>query len=123
MLSVYTRLPSPWHSAVGAINCHVIENSLSLSQRGRRRTRTRRIGGGGGAARRREEEEHFQPGSLLAAQDFLPCVTVSVIAMSHFKDFTRVDGWSTTRERTIVKIPINGGQRNMTPPEPLQVRT
>lgn len=39
---------------------------------------------------------------------------VSVIAMSHFKDFMWVDGWSTTRERTVVKIPINEGQRNMT---------
>lgn len=52
--------------------------------------------------------------SLLADWDFLPCVTVSVIAMSHFKDFMWVDGWSTTRERTVVKIPINEGQRNMT---------
>lgn len=52
--------------------------------------------------------------SLLAEWDFLPCVTVSVIAMSHFKDFMWVDGWSTTRERTVVKIPINEGQRNMT---------
>lgn len=34
--------------------------------------------------------------------------------MSHFKDFMWVDGWSTTRERTVVKIPINEGQRNMT---------
>lgn len=34
--------------------------------------------------------------------------------MSHFKDFMWVDGWSTTRERTVVKIPINQGQRNMT---------
>lgn len=52
--------------------------------------------------------------SLLADWDFLPCVTVSVIAMSHFKDFMWVDGWPTTRERTVVKIPINEGQRNMT---------
>lgn len=52
--------------------------------------------------------------SLLADWDFLPCVTVSVIAMSHFKDFMWVDWWSTTRERTVVKIPINEGQRNMT---------
>lgn len=52
--------------------------------------------------------------SLLADWDFLPCVTVNVIAMSHFKDFVWVDGWSTTRERTVVKIPINEGQRNMT---------
>lgn len=52
--------------------------------------------------------------SLLADWDFLPCVTVSVIAMSHFKDFMWVDGWATTRERTVVKIPINEGQRNMT---------
>lgn len=52
--------------------------------------------------------------SLLADWDFLPCVTVSVIAMSHFKDFMWVDGWSTTRERTVVKIPINEGQGNMT---------
>lgn len=34
--------------------------------------------------------------------------------MSHFKGFMWVDGWSTTRERTVVKIPINQGQRNMT---------
>lgn len=53
-------------------------------------------------------------GSLLAGWDFLPCVTVSVIAMSHFKDFMWADGWSATRERTVVKIPINEGQRNMT---------
>lgn len=53
-------------------------------------------------------------GSLLAGWDFLPCVTVSVIAMSHFKDFMWVDGWSATRERPVVKIPINEGQRNMT---------
>lgn len=52
--------------------------------------------------------------SLLADWDFLLCVTVSVIAMSHFKDFVWVDWWSTTRERTVVKIPINEGQRNMT---------
>lgn len=60
--------------------------------------------------------------SLLADWDFLPCVTVSVIAMSHFKDFMWVDGWSTTRERTVVKIPINEGQRNMTwaAPDPYQ---
>lgn len=53
-------------------------------------------------------------GSLLAGWDFLPCVTVSVIAMSHFKDFMWADGWSATRERPVVKIPINEGQRNMT---------
>lgn len=52
--------------------------------------------------------------SLLAHWDFLPCVTLSVIAMSHFKDFMWADGWSTTRESAVVKIPINEGQRNMT---------
>lgn len=52
--------------------------------------------------------------SLLADWDFLPCVMVSVIAMSHFKGFMWVDWWSTTTERTVVKIPINEGQRNMT---------
>lgn len=59
-------------------------------------------------------EEKKLARSLLADWDFLPCVTVSVIAMSHFKGFMWVDGWSTTRERTVVKIPINEGQRNMT---------
>lgn len=34
--------------------------------------------------------------------------------MSHFKDFMWADGWSATRERPVVKIPINEGQRNMT---------
>lgn len=78
---------------VAAINGHVIENSffLSVQSEGKKLAR-----------------------SLLADWDFLPCVTVSVIAMSHFKDFMWVDGWSTTRERTVVKIPINEGQRNMT---------
>lgn len=52
--------------------------------------------------------------SLLAGWDFLPCVMVSGIAMSHFKDLMWVDGWSPTREWTVVKIPINEGQRNMT---------
>ena len=82
-----------------------------VNEENRRRRRRRR-----GRRRKRRRRSIFKPGSLLAAQDFLPCVTVSVIAMSHFKGFMRVDGWSTTRERTIVKIPINGGQRNMTPP-------
>lgn len=52
--------------------------------------------------------------SLLAAWDFLPCVTVGVIAMSHLEDFMWVDGWSSSRKRTVVKIPINEGRRNMT---------
>lgn len=52
---------------------------------------------------------------LLTNWDIPPlCVIVSVIAMSHFKGLMRADGWSTTREGAVVKIPINEGQRYMT---------
>lgn len=55
-----------------------------------------------------------QDRSPLEEWDILPCVMVNVIAMSHFKGFMWVDGWSPSRKRTVVKIPINEGQRNMT---------